>query len=274
MHTQWLKVKEPIKKTIFQRAFGRKRWETLGYVVSCKGFFFSYISVCLKNTVNNSGDINHFFSSGGVQSKMFICCIFILSPYPAAKHGGETQLNPHRAERRGKAWGWNTYRRTQFVADIESEWGENIYWGSRVLNRSVGGRAGGEIERHGGVLLLLSFKWISRHVVWLSLSRLNWASRDKRGNIIIQSLSVSLSLSFLHYINTSRECINTMAAQQQPIYHYHADVHYHHRWSHMHTLTRDKEQRGKQYWLNVLRKIYNSSIVISSWSTFFWLKPG
>lgn len=35
-------------------------------------------------------------------------------------------------------------------------------------------REEGEIERHGGgVLLLLSFKWISRHVLWLPLFRLN-----------------------------------------------------------------------------------------------------
>lgn len=36
---------------------------------------------------------------------------------------------------------------------------------------SVGGRVRGETDRHGGggFFLLLKFKWISRHAVWLSL---------------------------------------------------------------------------------------------------------
>lgn len=75
----------------------------------------------------------------------------------------------------------------------------------------MGGRVREETDRHGGegVFLLLKFKWISRHAVWLSLFRLNWGSRDKRGNIIIPSLSRSLPNS--HYINTLRDHISTMA---------------------------------------------------------------
>lgn len=95
--------------------------------------------------------------------------------------------------------------------------GRKIYFENSAMNRSllwesalsVGGRVWGETDRHGGVFLLLKFKWISRHAVWLSLFRLNWGSRDKRGNIIIPSLSLSLPNS--HYINTLREHISTMA---------------------------------------------------------------
>lgn len=72
-----------------------------------------------------------------------------------------------------------------------------------------GRKSVGRDRQRWGVFSLLKFKWISRHAVWLSLFRLNWGSRDKRGNIIIASLSLSLPNS--HYVNTLREHISTMA---------------------------------------------------------------
>lgn len=158
---------------------------------------------------------------------MFTLFIFFLSMCPAAKHGGGrgimrrkmgaegSPLNPRRAERweaagethgQGGDTAADRSKRTAKYIERRALWIEVCYWESAL---SVGGRVSGETNRHGGVVfLLLKFKWISRHAVWLSLFRLNWGSRDKRGNIIIPSLSPSLPNS--HYINTLRAHISTM----------------------------------------------------------------
>lgn len=122
-------------------------------------------------------------------------------------------------------------------------------WGIRESERQTDRQR--DRQRHWGVLLLLSFKWISRHVLWLPLFGFNWGSRDKRGNIIIRSLS--LSLSFSQYINTLRECINTMAAQQQPEHHYYAGMPTHthtdtHMDGHTHTCTHIRRGDKEQCW--------------------------
>lgn len=128
-----------------------------------------------------------------------------------------SSLNPRRAERWGEAAG-ETHRGGHWLLQTQARGEENIHLENSAMNKSlfwenvlsVEGRAREETDRHGGgVFLLLKFKWISRHAVWLSLFRLNWGSRDKRGTIIILSLSISLPNS--HCINTLREHISTMA---------------------------------------------------------------